>query len=249
MNIIDSTNNLFDTLHKRWSPKRFYPLLLGVLVLAGLLPLVMPGLPSGHDLYYHMSRLHTMDVNLRLGEFPSMINHEALGGYGYATGLFYPDFFLYPALLLMRCGIGIVAAYKILIVMGVLAIAFSAYYCARKLSASCFGAFITAILYTWSSYLATDLFIREAFGECCFFIFMPWILLGLYEIILGDPRKFFFLSFGFAGLVCAHSLSLFIMAVVCSVFVLFNVVQFLREPRRILYLAISPIPTILVGMA
>ncbi|MBR4676276.1 MAG: hypothetical protein IKP00_17600 [Victivallales bacterium] len=249
MNIIDSTNNLFDSLYKRLTPQRFYPMLLGVLVLGGLLPLLMPGLPSGHDLYYHLSRLHAMDVNLRLGEFPSMINHEALGGYGYATGLFYPDLFLYPALLLMRCGIGIVAAYKCLIVIGLLGIAFSAYYCARKLSASCFGAFITAILYSWSSYIASDLFIREAFGECCFFIFMPWIILGLYEITLGDPRKFWYLSLGFAGLVCAHSLSLFIMAVVCAVFFSFNVVHFLREPRRILFLAISPIPTILVGMA
>ena len=249
MNIIDTTNDLFDDLRKRLTAARFYPMLLGLLVLVGLLPLLMPGLPNGHDLYYHLSRLHAMDINLRLGEFPSMVNHEALGGYGYATGLFYPDFFLYPALLLMLCGIGIATAYKCLIVIVVLAIAFSAYYCARKLSASCLGAFATAILYTWSSYLATDVFIREAFGECILFIFMPWIILGLYEITLGDPCKFPYLSFGFAGLVCAHNLSLILLAIICAVFVSFNFPRFLREPRRILYLAISPIPTLLVGLA
>ena len=249
MNIVDWMSSHFDSLRNRLGESRFYTSLLGVLVIVGLLPLLMPGLPSGHDLYYHLSRLHAMVVNFRLGEFPSMINHEALAGYGYATGLFYPDLFLYPAVLLMKCGLGIVAAYKCLIAIGVFAVAFSAYFCARRLSATCFGAFATAILYTWSSYLATDLFVRQAFGEFCFFVFMPWIILGLYEIVMGDPWRFPYLSFGFAGLVCAHSLSLFMAAVICAVFILFNAVRLLREPRRILCLALAPIPTALVGVA
>ena len=249
MNIVDWTSRRFDSLRERLGESRFYASLLGVLVVVGLLPLLMPGIPFGHDLYYHLSRLHAMDVSFRLGEFPSMINHEALVGYGYATGLFYPDLFLYPAVLLMKCGMGIVAAYKCLIAAGVSAAAFSAYFCARRLSATCFGAFAAAVLYSWSSYLATDLFVRQAFGEFCFFVFMPWIILGLYEIVMGDPRRFPYFTFGFAGLVCAHSLSLFMSAVVCAVFILFNAVRFLREPRRILYLALAPVPAVLVGAA
>ena len=249
MNIVGWTSGRFDSLRERLGEPCFYTSLLGVLVIMGLLPLLMPGLPYGHDLYYHLSRLHAMDVNFRLGEFPSMINHEALAGYGYATGLFYPDFFLYPAVLLMKCGLGIVAAYKCLMALGVFAVAYSAYFCARKLSATCFGAFAVSLLYTGSSYLATDLFVRQAFGEFCFFVFMPWIILGLYEIVMGDPRKFLYFSLGFAGLVCAHSLSLFMAAVICAVFLAFNAVRLLREPRRMLYLALAPIPAALVGAA
>lgn len=249
MNIVDRATRCFDSLRERLGESRFYPSVLVVLVLVGLLPMLMTGLPNGHDLYYHLSRLYAMDVNFRLGEFPSMVNHEALVGYGYATGLFYPDLFLYPAVLLMKCGMGIVAAYKCLIATGVFAIAFSAYFCARRLSASSFGAFATAALYTLSSYLATDLFVRQAFGEFCFFAFMPWIILGLYETVMGDPRKFAYLSFGFAGLACAHSLSLFMASVICAVFIGFNVLRLLREPRRIFWLALSPIPAILVGAA
>ena len=249
MNIVDWTAARFDSLRENFGEKRFYPFLLLLLVFAGLLPLAMPGLPNGHDLYYHLSRLHAMDVNFGLGEFPSMINHEALAGYGYATGLFYPDFFLYPAALLMKCGLGIVAAYKFLVVLCAVAAASSAYFCARRLSASCFGAFATSLLYTWSSYFATDLFVRQAFGEWSMFVFAPWIILGLYEIVMGDPRRFPYLSFGFAGLVLSHSLSLLMMAVVCAVFVAFNAVRFLREPRRMLFLMLAPIPTVLVGVA
>ena len=249
MNIVDWTASRFDSLRDRLGEERFYPLMLGALLLAGLLPLLMPGIPNGHDLYYHLSRLHAMGVNFSLGEFPSMINHEALAGYGYASGLFYPDFFLYPAVLLTKCGLGIVAAYKFLIVLCTAATAYGAYFCARRLSATCFGAFATALLYTWSSYFATDLFVRAAFGEWSMFVFAPWIILGLYETVLGDPRRFAYLSFGFAGLVLAHSLSLLMMAAVCAVFVAFNAVRLLREPRRILYLALAPLPTLLVGVA
>lgn len=249
MNIVNWTTSRFDSLRTRFGEQRFYPILLGMLVLLGLIPLLMPGLPNGHDLYYHLSRLHAMDVNFGLGEFPSMINHEALVGYGYASGLFYPDFFLYPAALLMKCGLGIIAAYKCLLVLCVAATAFGAYFCARMLSATCFGAFATALLYTWSSYFATNLFVRSAFGEWSLFVFAPWIILGLYEIIMGDPRRFPYLSFGFAGLVLAHSLSLLMMTVICAVFIAFNGIRLLKEPRRILYLMLAPLPTILIGLA
>jgi hypothetical protein len=248
MNIVDWVSSRFESLRERYGERRFYPLFLGGLLLVGLIPLLMPGLPNGHDLYYHLSRLHAMDVNFSLGEFPSMINHEALAGYGYASGLFYPDFFLYPAVLLMKCGLGIVAAYKCLLVLCVAATAFGAYYCARRLSATCFGAFATALLYTWSSYFAVDLFVRSSFGEWSQFVFAPWIILGLYEVVMGDPRRFFYLSFGFAGLVLAHSLSLFMMTVICAVFIALNIIRLLREPRRILCLVLAPLPTVLVGL-
>ncbi len=190
-----------------------------------------------------------MDVNLRLGEFPSMVNHEALAGYGYATGLFYSDLFLYPCQLLMLCGVGILTAYKCLIFVWTLFIAFSAYTCARKLSVSPFGAFATALLYTWSSYLATDLFVRAALGEFFVFAFMPWILLGLYELIFGKPERFLYFSFGFLGVLCSHNLSLFMLTAVCGAIIAFHALRFLREPRRLLFLILSPIPVLLAGMA
>jgi hypothetical protein len=249
MNLVDFISSRTEALQKRLTPRRFYPLLLGILTALGLACFLMPGLPNGHDLYYHFSRLHAMEVNFRLWEIPSMINHEALVGYGYATGLFYSDLFLYPCVFLMLCGMGIVAAYKCLIFAWMLFIAYSAYFCARKLSASPFGAFAAALLYTWSSYLADDLFIRAALGEFLVFAFMPWIILGLYELIFGKPERFFYFSFGFLGLVCSHNLSLLMLTVICGVIIAFHALRFLREPRRLLFLAISPIPVLLAGMA
>ena len=249
MNIVDFTIGKFNNLYDRLTPRHFYPLLLCILILFSFFIFLIPGIPNGHDLYYHFSRLHTMEAAFRHGEIPAMINHEAIGNYGYATGLFYPDLFLYPAVFLMLCGFGIVAAYKCLIVFWMLFIAFSTYYCAKKLSASDFGAFAIALLYTWSSYLANDLFLREALGEFLSFAFTPWIILGLYEIIFGNPRNFHYFSLGFLGILYSHNLSLAILAFVCAIIIAFNFVRFLREPRRIFYLLISPIPAVLMGLA
>ena len=249
VNVVDWMGKWVKAIHDRLTPQRFYPMFLGVLTLAGLAGLLLPGMPGGHDLYYHLTRLHAMAVNFRLGEIPSMVNHEALCGYGYATGLFYPDLFLYPAVLLMLCGVGIVAAYKLLVVGWMLFTAWSAWHCAKKLSATSFGAFAVALLYTWSSYLATDLFLRESLGEFFAFAFAPWILLGLYELIYGEPRKFYYFSFGFLGLVCSHSLSLLLWTAVCATILFFNALRLLREPRRLGYLLLSPVPVVLLGIA
>ena len=251
MNIVDYTTEHFDTLYEHLTPRRFYPLLLICLIFIGLIPLLMPGVPNPRyqDLCYHLSRLHTMDVNFSLGEIPSMINHEEKHGYGYGNGFFYPDLFLYPAVLVMKCGFSIIVAYKLLIIASVYAAALSAYYCAWKLSKDHFCAFSVAILSTWSSYSAVNIFMRAAIGEYPIFIFMPWILLGLYEIILGDPRNFLYLSFGFAGLLCAHRISPLMAGAICFVICLFNFIHFLREPRRILYLVLSVIPAILISAA
>ena len=251
MNIINFTTRQINAFYVRLTPRKFYPWLLICLIFLGLTPLLMPGIPypGHHDLTYHLTRLHAMEVNLNLGEFPSMINHEAKHGYGYGTGLFYPNIFLYPAVLAMKCGFSIIFAYKLIIITTVYATAIGAYYCAWKISKNHFGAFTVAILYTWSSYLAINIFTRAAVGEFSMFVFMPWILLGLYEIILGNPRNFFYLSFGFAGLLCAHRLSPLLAGAICTVFCLLNFVRFLQEPRRILYLALSTIPAILISAA
>ena len=46
MNIVDWTASRFDSMRERLGEGRFYPLMLGALLLAGLLPLLMQENPS-----------------------------------------------------------------------------------------------------------------------------------------------------------------------------------------------------------
>ncbi|HQL87111.1 MAG: hypothetical protein GX574_11280 [Lentisphaerae bacterium] len=247
MDLLQPLENLAVSAQKRLGEVRFYSMLLGLLVLVGFLPLLIPGIPKGHDIYYHFSRLEAMTNGLRHGIFPVLINAKALGGYGYASGLFYPDLLLYPVGLLALTGIGTVAAYKIFLVAVGLACAYSAQYVVWRIGGSRFGAFAAGILYAWSSYFAVDLLIRAAVGEFTAFPFLPWIFLGLYEIIHGNPRRFLPLAIGFTGLVLAHNLSLLIMAIVTALMLAFHVHLLLRAPGRVAWVVVAAVLTVALG--
>lgn len=247
MNIVTIVAACNDRLLQRLGSSRFYPILLAVLCLVGLVPLLLPGLPMGHDMYYHFSRLHAMCEGLRSGVFPVMINASALQGYGYASGLFYPDFFLYPVALLGVAGLSLVNAYKMFIVALVLANAFSAYVVAWKIGKDHFVAFAAGLLYTWSSYFVVDVFIRAALGEMTAFPFLPWILLGFYEVIYRDWRKFHYLALGFTGLALSHNLTLLIMVLVTGVLLAFTHLRLLCEPRRLVALLGAVVLSVLLS--
>jgi hypothetical protein len=247
MDLLRPLERVATSAKERLGEARFYHGLLGLLVLAGFLPLLIPGIPQGHDLYYHFSRLEAMVSGLRHGVFPVLINADALGGYGYASGLFYPDFLLYPVALLALSGVGTVVAYKVLLVAVGLASAYSAQYAVWRIGGSRFGGFAAGILYAWSSYFAVDVLIRAAVGEFTAFPFLPWIFLGLYEIIHGNPRRLLPLAFGFTGLVLTHNLSLLIMAVVTALMLAFHAAPLLRAPHRVVWVAAAAVLTVALG--
>ena len=146
MDLLQPLENLAASARERLGEARFYHVLLGLLVLVGFLPLLIPGIPEGHDIYYHFSRLEAMTNGLRHGIFPVLINAKALGGYGYASGLFYPDLLLYPVALLALTGIARLQPQDFLD-RGRAGCACSAQYVVWRIGGSRFGAFAAGILY------------------------------------------------------------------------------------------------------
>ena len=54
---------------------------------------------SGDDTIFHMNRIEGIKEGLLAGQFPVRIHGYQLNGYGFASGIFYPDIFLYfPAI-------------------------------------------------------------------------------------------------------------------------------------------------------
>ncbi len=235
MNIINGIESGLAEAMKPRAGRWFYPLLIVLLVLIGFAPLaVIPGIPQGHDLYYHLARLNSLAEGLKSGAWFVPISANLLDGYGYASGLFYPDIFLYPAAWLIAGGLSLVTAYKIFLVGWGLFIAFGAYHAGKRIGGTDFAGFACALLYSWSSYLAVVVLIRAALGEYLAFAFYPWVLLGCYDILYGQCRRFHELGFGMAGLVLSHNLSVMIVAVALLFWFGLNGVRLLREPRRIL---------------
>ncbi len=236
-NIVDCTAGAWTNILRRFRPAKVYFVLLTLLVAAGMLPLLMPGIPKGHDLNFHLNRLAALAAGLKAGHFPVWINFSALDGFGYGTGLFYPDLYLYFPASLASLGLPTLTAYKLLLFAWALFTAWSMFHVAKRISGDAFAAFCAALLYSISSFYAVDVFTRAALGEVLAFPFLPWIMLGLWEIIYSKPENFYPLTLGFAGLYYAHQISFVLAGIIAFLWCLLNVRRFLREPRRIFYLA------------
>ena len=162
-------------------PEKLYPRLLAALIVLGYLPLLIPGIPHGHDSFYHLARLMTLREGFRAGEWLPLIHYDAMAGFGYGHGLFYSDLYFFPFGLLAAAGLPIVTVYKLfLFVMGALTAA-SMYHAARTISGKPFAGFAAALLYTWSSYYATDVIIRAEIIQYPFPVGCP----GAFEAVIG----------------------------------------------------------------
>ncbi|MBQ7731328.1 MAG: hypothetical protein IJT68_05760 [Lentisphaeria bacterium] len=216
-------------------PRRLYPRLLAALILLGFLPLLIPGIPNGHDCMYHLSRLVTLREGFRAGMVLPVINYASMEGFGYGPGLFYSDLFFYPFGLLAFAGVPIVVAYKLFLVIWGLMTAFSMYWVAKRISGDDFTAFAASLLYCWSSYHAVDTIIRAACGEYQAFFFVPWCIYGFWNILYDEPskRSCLPLAFGYAGLFYAHSITFVLMVLIGTLITVFSLPVLLRDIRRI----------------
>ena len=240
INLIAPFERFADRTLERVPGKRLYPALLGALILLGFLPLlVFPGLPHGHDSVYHIARLVTLREGFRAGELLPLINFDAIGGYGYGPGLFYSDLYFYPFGLLAAAGVPVVIAYKLFLVTWGLLTAFSMYWVAKRISGDEFTGFAAGLLYCWSSYYACDVIIRAAVGEIMAFLFVPWCIYGLWNVLYdeAEKRSCLPLALGYAGLFYAHNITFVLMSIIGGMVIAFNAPVLLRDLRRVGMLA------------
>jgi hypothetical protein len=211
-----------------------------------LLPILfISNIPKNHDIQFHMSRIIGIKDAIALGDVKALIHPSFFDGYGYANGLFYPNFFLYIPALLCLFGMSVFSSYKILIIACTISTAFSMYYCAKKISLSKTAATIASILYVTAPYRIVDVYQRGAVGEIIAFIFVPLVILGLYQLFYDDYKKWWYLAIGFAGLLLSHIISFTIVILVAFFFMLVNVKKFIVQPQRIWYLLIPSLACLL----
>ncbi|MBQ4343494.1 MAG: hypothetical protein IJC38_06380 [Erysipelotrichaceae bacterium] len=173
-----------------------------------MLPYLGNELSIEHDTLFHLSRIEGLAQSFQSGKlFPDIYPFKN-DGFGYASALFYCDFFLVPAALLYNLGFEVAIGYKLTVFLATLLSAVSMSRVVYKLKHSTLLALFSSTLYLFSNYRITDVYVRGALGEIIAMTFIPLILLGAYELFYEEKSQIRNLIVGFTGLALSHNLTL-----------------------------------------
>lgn len=193
-----------------------------VLVLVSSIPLFTGYEIASADLNYHLQRVEGVKDALLAGQFPVRIHPNWLQGYGYATGVFYCDTFLYIPAFLRIMGFPVGAAYliyKFLVNVGTVVIATESF--GRIFRNRLIGLFAAA-LYTLNIYRLATMYLKDHLGQYTAVMFLPLLALGIWRLLAEDGKSrdykkiWILLVLSVTGIIQSHVLTCE-MAVVFSV--------------------------------
>lgn len=220
--------------------------LIGLALLASY-PLFTDFLTVGMDQEFHLRRIEGLFGALQSGQWPARISTQHFGGKGYATGVMYPELFLYFPAALRLAGASILFSWKALLFAINLGTAFSAYFCGRRLMNSRAAGMAAAIVYLLSPYRLCDLYIRAALGEVLAMAFLPLLLYSLWQLLAGDAGQWPWLVLACTGIFQSHILTTemtAVFAVLCALAAL----PALIKPARLAALGKAAGLTVLVNL-
>ena len=224
---------LYTALRRGWltPARRGKLILIGLAVLIASGPALKDTVCIGHDTTFHLVRLCNLADGLAAGQLPVRIGGFSYNGYGAITSVFYPDIFLYGPALLMNGGASLQYAVNVFFIAVNAASAWAMYAAAKQMFRDEWAAVCASILYTLSIYRVSDVFTRYAFGEMTAMVFLPLFLLGLYEAVLGDRRRWVLLGMSAACIALSHMLSTLICALAAAGMCVLFIVRIVRERR------------------
>lgn len=207
--------------------------IIAMAVMIASLPDLRGNLHLGHDSEFHMGRLLNLVHGLRGGQLPVRVGTYLQNGYGAVTSVFYPDLFLYIPAGMMLLGGSFTYCYHAFFVMMHAASALTMRYSAEKVFGSGRAGTAAAVLYTLSQYRLMNIYSRFAVGESLAMCFLPLFLLGLYEMILGDKRRWRLLALSATAICQSHLITTAVCGVIAVLAGIAGVVKILREGRLV----------------
>lgn len=207
-----------------------YLIIVILVALLILSPLYSDKYYKGHDSNYHINVIKAYSKSIHISKLelvPSDVLPELAKDFGYGTGIFYPQLphvvttYIYK--LISIVGLTVCDAMKITtIIVGVLS-SVCIYYLSLKINKNKKIAVMSAIIFSIMPYRLSDIFVRDAFAEHFMFLFMPMVLLGLFELIDKNYKKFYLLFIiGYIGMIYSHLvMSLFFTLFLIPFFIIY----------------------------
>lgn len=207
-------------------------------------PMMQTYLYNADDLCYHLARLEGLKDGILDGQIPVNILPEGLEGNGYMNAM-YPYLFLYIGAFLRICRVSLAFSYKVLIFLSNLASACCIYVAVKSMVKSRRSVLLAVVLYTLMPYRFTNILSRGDLGETLALIFWPMVIAGLYHLIMGDKKRWYYLVIGFSGILQSHILSAAYAATICAITALLYCVYLARDKRYIALLKAAGLTVLL----
>lgn len=230
------------------SKKRTIILWSSFLLLSMLSILILYGFSGsiylGADIDFHKARIDGLAQAIQHGDLFSKINYAFLNGKGYATGIFYPEFFLLFPALLKVFGLSLSSSYVVFMI-GITFLTFiSSFYTRFSIDKKFNNSVLCSLLYTFSAYRLTDVYSRAAVGEYIALLFLPLAFYGIYHIFYGESKKWYWLTIGMVCLIGSHLITSLLVAITIFLLLLLNSKVLLQEKGRVVDLGKATLTTI-----
>lgn len=198
---------------------------------------------------FHNMRIEGLYHSLLRHQYFPFINMSFMNGFGYIVNIFYSDFLLYPAAFLRLMGYSSAQAFvglNVLLTFLTMGVSFLCFY---KIKKEYWSSLVFSFVYTLSSYRMYDLLYRHDLGEVGAFIFLPIVLLGIYEIFYGNRKNWLYLAFGMTGVIYSHAITPLLMAILIVIVAFCQIGELRKTPARLLSLCWATICSVFLTMA
>ncbi len=205
-------------------------LILVSCIIFSCLPLFKDYIVYGHDIDGQVNRIEGLKCAIKDGHFLCVIYPNINNGYGEMAFL-YPQVFLYIPAFLRLLNISMPLTWATLLVLINIATGFMAYHGFKQISGTGYGALTATVLYLLAPYRLSDMYVRASLGEVMAMAFFPLIIAGLYHIIKGNSKKYYYLTLGFLGVLSSHILSIGLAGIMVILILLLCIKDVMKEMR------------------
>lgn len=224
---------VFFMIKYREKIKKNYRIFFGVLCVLAVSSAGVFGdaIVEGHDIWFHLARIEGIKDGLLSGAFPVKIQPNWLSGYGFAVSTMYGEALLYIPGMLRMLGMPLQDAYTCYLFMIIGGAVLISYFSFKKISGDPYIGLLGCALFSMSNYFIGSIWIRAGVGEYTAMIFLPLVILGLWELLFSESTSdkrygWVWFALGYTGMIQSHALS-------CEIITFFAAFVCLLKVKRV----------------
>jgi hypothetical protein ELI_2322 len=243
-NILNGSRKVWKNLKSFFSNPFFLILIIVDLILVSFMYVGPGNLIKTHDGNYHLYRFATSISAFDDGQKFLQLDTDQLQGFGQAPNLFYGPMLSWLVLVVFKITSNLQISLMFLMLVATIATTFGAYYASKKIFKSEKAGFFTALFFTLEPFHVGELLTRGSFSEYLAFVFIPFIILAIYQIIFEsktDFKRIFMLAFSAFGIIMNHNLTAVLIAAMAALFVVFNIRKVFSKPKILFSLILAGI--------